>query len=187
MIQQIGRFVFQLFGVHNGRRQGCFHAFFTNLLGYAFYAFTVKSGSIAGVRIGVFTLSQNPLKIANKGVISYVTIEPAAFSAGVASWAIRIGQYQQGIGITVSTDAHQIQRIARCFAFLPQALLGTAKKRDFATFQCCCQRILIHVTLHEYFAGYGILYDSRQQVVHFIPRQLRKCLLCHFHIHTLVG
>ncbi|MNP65447.1 hypothetical protein D3C76_1610370 [compost metagenome] len=102
----------------------------------------------------------------------------AAGIAQMAGRANRIDQNQQRVVITVWGDAHYVEEVARAFALGPQALLGTREEGDLAALLGSGQRFLVHVAEHQHFAGNGMLYNRRQQVVSFFPVELASLLFC---------
>ena len=80
----------------------------------------------------------------------------------------RIYLNQQSVFVTIFFDRHDIQEVTALFTFSPQTVLGTAEKGYFPGFNSFLVSLLVHEAKHQHLAGVVVLYDSRNESVHFI-------------------
>ena len=90
----------------------------------------------------------------------------------------RVRQHQQRIVIAVWRNAHDLKKVAGGFAFGPETLFGAREKGDVAFRQRFFQRRLIHITVHQHFAGDVVLHDTGHHARGFDPVQAGQLVCC---------
>ena len=117
---------------------------------------TFVAGVVAAVLHGPFQVVQE---------VAVVGFVPAGVGAGVADRPGGARLHQQAVAVAVGPDADEFEVVTAGFALGPQALFAAAEEGDPAGGQGMLQGDAVHVTLHEDYAGAGVLHDGGQQPV----------------------
>src|SRR5688572_7487551 len=95
-------------------------------------------------------------------ITRYPSIE-AAFRAGVAGRAVRPGQDQDHVAVTVEPNFDRLQNVAGRFAFHPEGLPAAAPEPDPTAAERSLQRGAVHVAEHPHLARFDVLHDRRDE------------------------
>ena len=168
VVNQVGTFVYQTGICTVGSLDHCFHRLFAYFLRYLVDAGLKQAGGIRLLGHLFVTSVDEVLQQFEKHDRLFVLLAPASIGAGMAYRADRIYLNQQRVFVAIFFNRNNIQEITTLFAFGPQTVLGTAEKGYFPGFNSLLVSLFIHEAKHQHLAGVVVLYDGRNESVHFI-------------------
>ena len=83
----------------------------------------------------------------------------------------RVYLNQQSILVTVFFHGNHVQEVAALLAFRPKTVLGAAKECYLTGFYRLVVCFPVHKTQHQHLGRISILYNCRNESVHFIKVQ----------------